>query len=109
MTGVAVAAAAAAARALDDLLFAFRTADATAPSRALPLRQIGIEPSATLARLEGAGVIKAGDDPASRYLDERALRAYQTKLQSRVAVVMAIAGGAVLFALGMMLFFTSRR
>jgi hypothetical protein len=109
MTGVAVVAAGAAARALDDLLFAFRSADATGASRALPLRRIGIEPSAMLAQLESAGVIRAGDDPTSRYLDERALRAYQMQQQRRLPVLLALAGAILLFAAGAMAFLVSRR
>ena len=108
MAGVAAFAAASAARALDGLLFAFRKVDATAAERALPLRQIGIEASPLLARLERAGVIRPGVDPATRYLDERALRAYQTNWRPRVVVALALAGAAMLFALGMV-FFTSRR
>jgi hypothetical protein len=104
MAGVAAFAAASAARALDGLLFAFRKADATAAERALPLRQIGIEASPLLARLERAGVVKAGADPATRYLDEFALRAYQTNQRPRVLVALALAGAAMLFALGMMFF-----
>jgi hypothetical protein len=110
MTGIAVVSAgAAAARALDDLLFAFRSADATAAARALPLRRIGIEPSGMLAQLESAGVIKPGDDPTTRYLDERALRTYQTRQQPRVWYVLAIAGAGLLFALGVLAFLVSRR
>ena len=109
MAGGAVVAAAAAARALDGLLFAFRTADATAAERALPLRRIGIEASPMLAQLERAGVIKTGDDPATRYLDERALHAYQTTRRPRLFVALALAGAAMLFAIGMMMFFISRR
>ena len=109
MTGVAVVSAGAAARALDDLLFAFRSADATAASRALTLGRIGIEPSAMLAQLERAGVVKPGDDPASRYLDERALRAYQADQQRRLPFVLAIAGAFILFALGFLTFFLSSR
>lgn len=108
MAGVAAFAAASAARALDGLLFAFRKADATAAERALPLRQIGIEASPLLARLERAGVIRPGVDPATRYLDERALRAYQTNWRPRVVVALALAGAAMLFAFGMV-FFMSRR
>jgi hypothetical protein len=108
MAGVAAFAAASAARALDSLLFAFRKADATAAERALPLRQIGIEASPLLARLEGAGVIKAGADPATRYLDEHALRAYQTNQRPRVLVALALAGAAMLIAFGMMVFFMRR-
>jgi hypothetical protein len=109
MTGVAVVAAGAAARALDDLLFAFRAADATAASRALPLRRIGVEPSAALANLERAGVIRAGADPTSRYLDERALRSYQMQQQRRLPVLLALAGAIMLFAAGAMAFLVSRR
>jgi hypothetical protein len=109
MTGVAVVAGASAARALDNLLFAFRSADATAADRALPLRRIGIEPSAMLAQLERAGVVKAGADPTFRYLDERALREYQTRHQSRRAVVLAIAGAIMMFAAGAIAFLVSRR
>jgi hypothetical protein len=108
MAGVAAFAAASAARALDGLLFAFRKADATAAERALPLRQIGIEASPMLARLERAGVIKTGADPASRYLDEQALRAFQTNQRPRVLIALALAAAAMLFALGMV-FFMSRR
>jgi hypothetical protein len=108
MAGVAAFAAASAARALDGLLFAFRKADATAAVRALPLRQIGIEASPMLARLERAGVIKTGADPASRYLDEQALRAYQTNQRPRVLLALALAGAAMLFAIGMALFMIRR-
>ena len=108
MAGVAAFAAASAARALDGLLFAFRKADATAAERALPLRQIGIEASPLLARLERAGVVRAGADPATRYLDERALRAYQTNQRPRVLVALALAGAAMLFAIGMALFMIRR-
>jgi hypothetical protein len=93
----AVIAAAAAAKAFDDLLFAFRAADATAPARALPLTEIGIQPSSLLSRLERAGVVKPGTDTACRYLDERALRAYRQRQRSRSAIV-ALAGVAVLLA-----------
>jgi len=106
----AAAAGAAARRAQDDLLFAFRLADATAPSRALPLRRLGIEPSPMLARLESAGVVKAGDDPVSRYLDERALRVFQSQQVSGARVVLAaVAGALALFAAGMLFFLASRR
>jgi hypothetical protein len=62
-----------------------------------------------LAQLERAGVVKAGADPMSRYLDERALRAYQTRQQSRMAAVLAIAGAVMLFAAGAIAFLASRR
>jgi len=109
MAGGAVVVAGAAARALDDLLFAFRSADATAADRALPLRRIGLEPSATLARLEQAGVIKPGADPSSRYLDERALRTYQTRWQSRAWMAVAAASAIMLFTLGVIVFLVGRR
>ena len=97
-----------AARALNDLLFAFRATDATAAARALPLRRIGIEPSALLVDLERAGVIKTGDDPASRYLDEQALRAYQTQ-RRRLPALLAVAAAILSFAIGILAFLVSRR
>jgi hypothetical protein len=104
----AVIAAAAAAKAFDDLLFAFRAADATAPTRALPLSAIGIQPSSLLSRLERAGVVKSGTDAACRYLDERALRAYRQRQRSRSALI-ALIGAAALLAAGLVALSHARR
>ena len=103
-----VVAAAAAAKAIDDLLFAFRAADATAISRALPLEQLGVQPSPLLSRLERAGVVLPGNDPARRYLDERALRAYLGRSRSRAAI-MALIGMALILAAGGLAFLIARR
>jgi hypothetical protein len=103
-----VIAAAAAARALDDLLFAFRAADATAPSRARPPADLNVQPSALLSRLERAGVVLPGDDPTRCYLDERALRAYLGQSRSRATVIAALAMAVLLFV-GVLLFLVARR
>jgi hypothetical protein len=95
-------------RAFEDLLYVFRAADATAPDRARPLAKLGIEPSSMMAGLEQAGVIKPGDDPKSRYLDERALHEYTRRRQGTAIKILIVASGALFLALGMGIFFLSR-
>jgi hypothetical protein len=92
---VGIVAAGAAARALEDLLFAFRSADATTAARARPLAEIGVTQSLQLGQLERAGVIKPGRDRATWYLDETALRTYRSK---RLRWPMLAAGLAALLA-----------
>jgi hypothetical protein len=90
--------AASGARAVSNVLTAFRLADATAPARARPLAALGVRPSRTVAKLERVGAIRPGTEPATCYLDERAWLAHQRGAQSRATVVALAAG---LLALGL--------
>lgn len=106
-TGAIIAAAA--AKEFNDFVLAFRLADATGPERARPLTEIGITSSRLLSRLESAGVVKPGADPASFYLDERALNVYRSQTKSRAAMLIAIGLGVCLAAFGMIMFLSARR
>jgi hypothetical protein len=95
----AAAAAGARQRAFEDLLFSFRQGDATAPTRARSLADLGVTPTSLLASLQAAGVIVPA--PLGFYLDERALRAYRANQQKRatlfalVAVLLTLVAGAI--------------
>jgi len=80
------------ARAVANVLTAFRLADATAPTRARSLAALGVRPSRTVSRLERVGAIRPGTDPETRFLDERAWLAHQRSAQSRATVVALAAG-----------------
>jgi hypothetical protein len=99
-TALIAAAGAASRRALEDLLYTFRAADATAPERAVRLTKLGVGTSEQLTMLQSAGVIKPGDRD-SWYLDERALRGYQTQSRSRVRWILVV---CALTALGLAVF-----
>lgn len=102
MTGGAVVAAMAAARAqrVRDVLDAFRLADATAPDRARSLDEIGIAAPAEVAMLSEAGIVQQDPRTGGWWLSERAYVAHrdrQPKKAVRVLLIfVAIALGIVL-------------
>lgn len=103
MGGGAVIAAAAAAhrRGLERVLDGFRLGQATSVDRARSLSQLGLGPNNWVNELRENGVLKAGREPDSWYLDESANvarrdgRSFRQRAIKRVAIVML-----VLFAIG---------
>jgi hypothetical protein len=106
---VAVVAAAAAARAEQDLIERFRVSDATAPDRAQSLNKMGMEGSQVLDRLQAAGVICQAPASSGRYyLDEVAYAAYRRRRQRNPVLAMVVVGiGLMAIALGIVIFMMS--
>jgi hypothetical protein len=95
-------------RAFDNLLFAFRQGDATAPPRARSLADLGVTQSSLLTGLQRAAVIVPGAQLGTFYLDERALHTYRSTKQKRAAIVAALVGVAFLLVGAVLFFLTAR-
>ena len=102
MAGGAVVAAAASARRqrLNRVLDGFRVAAATAPERARSLADLGISPSAEVDELMRAGVINAGSQRSTWYLNEAAYIAFRDvrprmALRVTLAIVLALLAALV--------------
>ena len=105
---VAVVAAAAAARAQQDLLERFRVSDATAPDRAQTLNTMGLEGSRVLDRFQAAGVICEVPASGGRYyLDEVAYAAYRRRRGSPRLAMLVVVIGLAAIAIGVVIFLTS--
>ena len=110
MGGGAVIAAAAAAhrRGLERVLDGFRLGQATSFDRARSLSQLGLGPNNCVNELRENGVLKAGREPDSWYLDEganvarRDARFRQRAIKRMVLVLLVLLSiGAILLALKM--------
>jgi hypothetical protein len=110
MAGGAVVAAAAAAHAkrIQNVVDAFRLADATSPDRARALTELSIVPDAALAELTGNAVLLPGRRAGTWYLSEAAYiarREARARAANRSAVIVAVVaavvvlGGAVIVAM----------
>ena len=101
--GAIVAAAAARRQRLEHVLDGFRLAGATAPERAQPLPDLGLSPSAELDELMRAGVINAGRQRSSWYLNEAAYVAFRDARPRRVLrVTLAIVVALLALLLGLL-------
>jgi hypothetical protein len=69
-----------------DVVDAFRGADATSPSRALPLHVLGVDDGVSFRRLFANQVIREAR-PGAFYLDEPGLSALQS-LRRRIALML---------------------
>ena len=100
MAGGAVVAAAAAARRqrLERVLDGFRVAGATAPERGRSLANLGLAPSAEVEELMRAGVIVAGDQRSTWYLNEGAYVAFRDSRPRRQGLRVALAVALALLA-----------
>ena len=100
MAGGAVVAAAAAAKKQrrEHIVDGFRVADATAPDRSRSLAEIGLTQDGELDELMRAGVICAGHERSTWYLNEAAFIALRDS-QSRQALRIALAAVAALLAI----------
>ena len=111
MGGGAVVAAAAAARKKrrEHIVDGFRLADATAPERSRSFAEIGLAEGFELDELMRAGVIRAGGEKGTWYLNEAALIAFRDSRQRqaiRIVLVVVLALLAVL--VGLLSFQSSR-
>lgn len=101
-----IAGAAAAARAR--VLERFRVLDATKPERAQTLESMGLSDDAALARLQRAGIVQPGLARDTLFLDEVALAASHNSGRQR-ALLLALAGMAIMVAVGLWAFIMARQ
>lgn len=92
------AAAAAKKQRREHIVDGFRVADATAPDRSRSLAEIGLTQDGELDELMRAGVICAGHERSTWYLNEAAFIALRDS-QSRQALRIALAAVAALLAI----------
>ena len=103
MGGGAIIAVAAAARQrrLDNILDAYRLAQATSIARAQSLHALGLEPNNWVDGLRESGILRPGAAPDTWYLDEAANTANRnTRLERRRRVVRIAVGVSALAAVG---------
>ena len=102
MAGGAVVAAAAAARRRrrQHIIDSFRLADATAPTRARSLAELGLSDDRDLESFVEHGVLLRGTEPGELYLSESAYLAYRDRTSPRVrrVVLLILVAVAVLLA-----------
>jgi hypothetical protein len=103
MAGGAVVAAAAAAHAkrIQNVVDAFRLADATSPDRARALAELSLAPDAGLAELTKAAVLLPGRRAGTWYLSEAAYiarREARDRAATRSAVIVALIGTLILLS-----------
>ena len=103
MAGGAVVAAAAAAHAkrIQNVVDAFRLAEATSPDRARALTELSIAPDAALAELTQAAVLLPGRRAGTWYLSEAAYiarREARDRAATRSVLIVAVVGALVALA-----------
>jgi hypothetical protein len=101
MGGGAVIAAAAAARRrrVQEVVDAFRVGDATSPDRARPIELLGVAQVSEVDDLIADGVLAAGREPGTYYLNEamyiaaRERRVPRRRMLVAMAILLAVVGG----------------
>ena len=113
MAGGAVVAAAAAAHAkrIQNVVDAFRLADATAPERARSLADVSVVPDAALEELTRAAVLLPGKRAGTWYLSEAAYiarREARDRAASRSVLAVAIVGAVIVLFGGLIAVIVAR-
>jgi len=109
-SGVVIAAAAARRKRLEGVLDRFRVAGATAPDRARSLADMGIAADGEVTTLMRDGVIRAGTERSTWYLNEGAYIAFRDSRDSRpLRIVLAIVVAVLAIVVAAVLVYRSNR